>query len=71
MIKDSNKLNNLHGQGRIRGVKGSWAALSTCEGGINGVVFDGLDAHHIEQVHQAVILDVEQVHWELKGSMGK
>ena len=38
-----------HYKGTVRGIPGSWVALSTCHG-LNGVVFDGLDAHHLERV---------------------
>ncbi|CAL4062248.1 unnamed protein product, partial [Meganyctiphanes norvegica] len=38
-----------HYQGEIRGVPGSWAALSTCNG-ISGVVFDGSELHYVERV---------------------
>lgn len=40
-----------HYQGKLRGVADSWAAISTCEGGIKGVVYDGKELNHIEKAH--------------------
>lgn len=40
-----------HYQGKVRGVEDSWAAISTCQGGLKGVVFDGKELNHIEQAH--------------------
>ena len=37
-----------HYTGTLRGRAGSWAALSTCDG-LNGVVFDGRQMHHVEK----------------------
>lgn len=38
-----------HYHGNIRGIPESWAALSTCEGGLSGVVYDGTEMHHVEK----------------------
>ncbi|GLG97297.1 ADAM 17-like protease [Gryllus bimaculatus] len=35
-------------QGRLRGVPGSWAAISTCHG-LSGVIFDGEELHYLER----------------------
>ena len=40
-----------HYTGSVRGAKGSWAALSTCEG-IEGVLYDGATIHHIARLEQ-------------------
>ena len=40
-----------HYTGSLRGAKGSWAALSTCEG-IEGVLYDGATIHHIARLEQ-------------------
>lgn len=38
-----------HYHGKIRGIPESWVALSTCEGGLSGVVYDGTEMHHVEK----------------------
>lgn len=38
-----------HYHGRIRGIPESWAAISTCDGGISGVVYDGAEMHYVEK----------------------
>ena len=40
-----------HYTGSLRGAKGSWAALSTCDG-IEGVLYDGSTMHHIARLEQ-------------------
>ena len=45
-----------HYTGSVRGAKGSWAALSTCEG-IEGVLYDGATMHHIAR-HRALDLQL-------------
>ncbi|XP_022902452.2 disintegrin and metalloproteinase domain-containing protein 12 isoform X1 [Onthophagus taurus] len=37
-----------HYNGKIRGVPDSFAALSTCDGRLTGVVYDGEDMHYVE-----------------------
>lgn len=38
-----------HYHGRIRDIPESWAAISTCDGGISGVVYDGMEMHYLEK----------------------
>ena len=38
-----------HYQGKIRGNADSWVAVSTCDGGLHGVVFDGREMYHVEK----------------------
>ncbi len=38
-----------HYHGKVRGLPGSWAALSTCNGEVRGVLFDGEEMHHVEK----------------------
>ncbi|XP_034948463.1 uncharacterized protein Meltrin [Chelonus insularis] len=40
------KVELCHYQGSVRGIPGSWVALSTCRG-LKGVVFDGENTHYI------------------------
>jgi len=40
-----------HYTGSLRGAKGSWAALSTCDG-VEGVLYDGSTMHHIARLEQ-------------------
>ena len=50
-----------HYKGKLRGVANSWAALSTCDGGIDGVIYDGRELHYIEKVKHGV-------HYHYRGS---
>lgn len=36
-----------HYQGKVRGSPGSWAAISTCNGNLTGVIFDGTNMHYV------------------------
>lgn len=38
-----------HYHGKIRGIDHSWAAISTCNNRVSGVVFDGVEMHYIEK----------------------
>lgn len=42
-----------HYQGSIRGVPGSWVAVSTCNG-LKGVIFDGENLHHIQPENESL-----------------
>ncbi|KAG8185847.1 hypothetical protein JTE90_004389 [Oedothorax gibbosus] len=43
---------HCHYQGHMKGVKNSWAAISTCKG-ISGVIYDGKELHYIEPSHNS------------------
>ncbi len=45
---DPRQVELCHYLGHIRDVPDSWAAVSTCDGGVRGAVFDGRELHHIE-----------------------
>ena len=52
-----------HYTGSLRGAKGSWAALSTCDG-IEGVLYDGATMHHIARLEQPELAsDLENPHY--------
>ena len=38
-----------HYTGTLRDRPASWAAVSTCEGGVEGVIFDGQELHHLQK----------------------
>ena len=44
------ELELCHYTGAVRGRPETWAAVSTCEGGVEGVVFDGVTMHHIQRL---------------------
>ncbi|XP_017779843.1 PREDICTED: disintegrin and metalloproteinase domain-containing protein 9 isoform X2 [Nicrophorus vespilloides] len=46
--KPTDDVDLCHYKGTARGLPGSWAAISTCEDRVRGVVFDGHDMHYIE-----------------------
>ncbi|CAG0922778.1 unnamed protein product [Notodromas monacha] len=46
------RTDHCHYQGHIRGVPGSWAAISTCNG-LSGVISDGKDVHYVEKVQNS------------------
>lgn len=50
-----------HYNGKLRGVSSSWAALSTCDMGIQGVIYDGRELHYIEKVNPGL-------HYHYRGS---
>ena len=50
-----------HYTGVLRGRPGSWAALSTCEGGVQGVMFDGEELHHIQR-SEDLVPDLDNPH---------
>ena len=43
-----------HYNGKLRGISNSWAALSTCGTGIDGVMYDGKELHFIENLSRGV-----------------
>ena len=43
-----------HYNGKLRGISNSWAALSTCGTGIDGVMYDGKELHFIENLSKGV-----------------
>ena len=43
-----------HYNGKLRGISRSWAALSTCDAGIEGVIYDGRELHFIEKVNHGL-----------------
>ena len=55
------ELQLCHYNGKLRGVKHSWAALSICDGGLDGVIYDGRELHFIEKVDHGV-------HYHYRGS---
>ncbi|XP_023290279.1 disintegrin and metalloproteinase domain-containing protein 33-like, partial [Orussus abietinus] len=46
-VHTPSKVELCHYQGSIRGVPGSWAAVSTCRG-LRGTIFDGENSHHVQ-----------------------
>ena len=50
----ADNLELCHYLGTIRDQPGSWAALSTCQGSIQGVIFDGAEMHHVERIEEGV-----------------
>ncbi|XP_046382274.1 uncharacterized protein LOC124153219 [Ischnura elegans] len=48
-----------HYKGVLRGVEGSWAAVSTCNG-LRGVVFDGHELHYLEPVSEVGITEEDK-----------
>ena len=38
-----------HYTGSLRDRPGSWAAVSTCQGGVEGVIYDGVELHHLQK----------------------
>ena len=38
-----------HYTGTLRDRPGSWAAVSTCHGGVEGVIYDGDQLHHLQK----------------------
>ncbi|XP_071445169.1 disintegrin and metalloproteinase domain-containing protein adm-2 [Hetaerina americana] len=53
------ELELCHYKGVLRGVEGSWAAVSTCNG-LRGVVFDGHELHYLEPVSQVGITEEDK-----------
>ncbi|GAB6023339.1 hypothetical protein CHUAL_008140 [Chamberlinius hualienensis] len=51
-------------KGRVRGVKGSWVAVSTCNG-VNGVIYDGKELHYIAAKNSS---DIENDHFVYRHS---
>lgn len=56
-----------HYQGVVRGFPGSWAAISTCSGGVTGVFFDGREMHYVEKPNTGD-LDKQDLHYIYKHS---
>ena len=57
-----NEIELCHYKGKLRGVDNSWAALSTCNGAIQGVMYDGKEMHFIETMGDP------GVHYHYRGS---
>ena len=57
----SEELQLCHYNGKLRGVKNSWAALSICDGALDGVIYDGTELHFIENLDGGV-------HYHYRGS---
>ncbi len=57
-FSDPREVELCHYTGKVRDRPGSWAALSTCEGDVRGVVFDGRELHHVHPEEGG-----EELHW--------
>lgn len=49
---NKNEIELCHYTGTLRDRPNSWAALSTCDGGVEGVIYDGRVMHHIQKMGQ-------------------
>jgi len=49
---NKNEIELCHYTGTLRDRPNSWAALSTCDGGVEGVIYDGAAMHHIQKMGQ-------------------
>ena len=58
-----------HYTGSLRDRPGSWAAVSTCQGGVEGVIYDGEELHHLQKSEsQELFPDHENPHLLMRHS---
>jgi len=61
---NKNEIELCHYTGTLRDRPGSWAALSTCDGGVEGVIYDGTAMHHIQKMEQPdLVPHIENPHF--------
>ncbi|XP_026679659.1 disintegrin and metalloproteinase domain-containing protein 22-like [Diaphorina citri] len=54
-----------HYKGVLRDVPGSWAAISTCDNILRGVVYDGTELNYIEPLYDETVNSINSNHTNL------
>lgn len=61
---NKNEIELCHYTGTLRDRPNSWAALSTCDGGVEGVIYDGTVMHHVQKMGQPdLVPHIENPHY--------